>query len=315
MKIIAITGATGFVGSSCVKYFAQKGYTIYAFGRNPHFKYNHLVKQYISWDISESSIKVDRVFDLVIHCAAGELYKDSVIGTQNVLETFHNCKQFIHISSSSVYDPYKSTLNLVETLPYGTQYLNEYSYHKMLAEVRVKDYSAIENRIILRPRAIHGLGDTTLLPRIRNARLFDRQLIIGNGRNVISLTYVFNIAYAIDLILEKDLKGFDVFNIADDCTVTVEDIIDTFNKTLGKSTKKIHVPSSLLFGVGWLLEKLTALTGKNFSGNINRYTVMQMSRDYTLNISKAKEILGYKPEITFKESFKQIAKNYREELS
>ena len=55
--------------------------------------------------------------------------------------------------------------------------------------------------MILRPKAIFGPGDQALLPRMVQAARQGRLPQIGDGRNLVDLTYVKNVVHALLLAL------------------------------------------------------------------------------------------------------------------
>ena len=65
----------------------------------------------------------------------------------------------------------------------------------MLAEREVGRHR--RGAVILRPHAVYGPGDTTLLPRLLHARRLGRLIAVGDGRNRISLTHVDNLVQAV----------------------------------------------------------------------------------------------------------------------
>jgi 2-alkyl-3-oxoalkanoate reductase len=311
MKRIAITGASGFVGGRLARYLDERGYKVIGYGRRES-PFSDI--EYEQWDITKP-IATKAEVEVVIHCAGSvtdwgayqELYRVNVEGTRNVLAAFSKTNLFIHISTASVYDPAKPKLFVKEDTPYPTRYLNAYAETKMRAEIAVRE-SILPNRVILRPHIIYGKGDTTVLPRLLKARRLGRFLVIGNGENNLSLTYIQNLCYAVELMLDKSF-GFEIFNIADAKTDTVTNILGEFKQTLGIAEETLHLNRKLALGLGTGLEKLYKLLHLPAPPLITPYIVAQMAQEYTLDITKAQNLLGYQPPFTYREGFAEIANN------
>ncbi|MGJ3239522.1 MAG: NAD-dependent epimerase/dehydratase family protein [Anaerolineae bacterium] len=310
-KTIAITGATGFTGGAIARHFASKGWRVLAFGRREDVTMQGDVR-YRRWDIAEGIIDVGEAVDVVVHSAAKvddfgayeDFHRVNVLGTQHVMASFHNAGQFIYISTSSVYDPFNDKRHLREDKPYGERYLNAYSKTKMLAE-KILMANKRPNCVILRPRAIYGVGDTTLLPRILQARRGRYLLGIGDGHNEISLTYIGNLVHAVAQVVQREFEC-EIFNIADPETLTLRDLYDMLIEMMGWTVRPLFIPSGVAMAIARAGEALYRALPLSGAPRLTRYGVMQLSSDYTLNIDKARHILRYEPPYTYREGFSVV---------
>jgi 2-alkyl-3-oxoalkanoate reductase len=302
VKTVAITGASGFTGGAIAAYFVRQGWRVIGFGRR-------LMAiegvDYRQWDIASGTIQINESIDVLVHSAAKvddfgaytDFHQANVIGTQHVLDSFRDAGQFILISSSSVYDPFApDKTNISETFPYGIRYLNAYGQTKMLGEKLVHSR---QNSVILRPRAIYGLGDTSLLPRLMKARRGKFLLGIGDGENPISLTYVENLCYAVDLVSRQSFER-GVFNIADKEILTLRQILTAFAEYMGWDVELLFLPKNFAWAIATISERLSRIP------TLTRYGVHQLSSPYTLNIEKAEQVLGYAPTYTYREGFAAV---------
>ena len=306
MKTIAVTGATGFVGRYLVQALFKEGYSVIAFGRKN-------LKGATFWDITKSPLENPPHVDAVVHCAAhvddwaeySEAYKGNVLGTENVLKGFSDTSLFVHISSASVYDPFVSDSSLTEASPCGN-FLNAYSKTKREAELLVET-AKNKNRVILRPHIIYGPGDTTVLPRMLEARRFGRFLVLGDGKNLISVTHVKNLIHAILQTLKTKLpEGCAVFNVADESQDTVDNLINALRDTLSIREKILHIPSTPAYIIGVLEEGVYRLIRSRKPPLLTRYAVAQMAYGHALDISKIKHLLEYKPIWDYRSGFQQM---------
>lgn len=318
-QTIAITGSTGFVGGRLVTYLAERGYHVLAFGRKERPKSLPATASYFRWDITQGSFGLPEnvgKIDAVIHCAGSvsewgthrDMYRTNVAGTQNVLHTFRQSRQFIHISTASVYDPAQPKSMLREDAPYAPRYLNEYSLTKQLAEVAVRE-SSHPNRVILRPHIIYGPGDTTLLPRLQRARRLGRFIAIGDGQNRLSLTYIDNLCLAVELVIHKltvNPVGLEIFNITDSQTDRLDNILSAFIQAMGYREKLWHLDKKLANMLATGLQTSYRALHLPFAPLLTPYVVAQMASEYTLDISKARQMLGYTPPIDYQTGFARL---------
>lgn len=114
MKVF-ITGASGLVGSNCLKYFKQQGWnvvgTYFSYHANDTFYFDTLnPENYENYDVYGFNP------DVILHCGAlthvdlcedePEMsYQQTVVSTQNMLEIAKKChSKFIFISTDYIYD-------------------------------------------------------------------------------------------------------------------------------------------------------------------------------------------------------------------
>jgi len=243
----------------------------------------------------------------VVHCAAkvqdwgslASFYRANVDGTRSVLNTFESSPRFIHISSASVYDLHTARRPLTEQSPVLRRFVSAYARTKLLAERAVQQSG--RRSVILRPHAVYGPHDTTLLPRLLRARLFGVQLAVGSGKNRISLTHVRNLAQAVGCALEGEFD-FEVFNVADGDAETVDSVLRALLQALGAPPDVLYLPTKLAWMSATILEGGFRLGRLRRSPMLTRYAVEQMALDSSLGIEKARRTLGYKPVYGYRES-------------
>ncbi|MEM1312714.1 MAG: NAD(P)-dependent oxidoreductase [Patescibacteria group bacterium] len=310
-KSIAIIGATGFVGNYFTRYFVGKGYKVYAFGRREKFVLEDLVQHYYSWDISEGKFESRIQPDIVINCAGSvthwgqytQMHKVNTIGTRNIINSFPKAK-FIHISTASIYDPFKPKDLITENTVKPIKYLNSYQETKWEAEQEVVNNCS--NYIIFRPHAVYGKNDTTIFPRLIRARKpkLNKFLLIGDGKNRVSLTYVGNLALAVELAINYRVKN-QIYNIADTKNDTLINILDKFKVVNNFPEKYLKINKHFAWSLAHILEVNYKLLPFLNEPILTRYVVMQLSSEYTLDITKAKQELNYHPKENYLNKFQE----------
>ena len=208
MKVF-ITGITGFVGSMLANKFAEDGFEVAGLGRKETLP-AHVDKRcaYVREDIKKPISEIDA--DIVIHAAAQvddnasytDHFENNVVGTANVINACSaRTTLFILISTSSVY-------SFNEDVPYtegkgGIEFekLSAYGKTKFLAEQKLHAAPHLMQKVILRPRAIYGPGDTVLLPRLLRLVKNNFILLPKHTTTRISLTHINNLIFAVQQCL------------------------------------------------------------------------------------------------------------------
>lgn len=316
--LIAVTGATGFVGGRLVERLVRDGHRVLAFGRRPPsgFRLAGLV-EYRSWDVTRGPLIDAPPVDAVVHAAAAvsdwgpysEMFAANVLGTRAVVSSFPKAGQFILISSASVYDTAGDIHRVREDMPLPDRYLIAYPQTKRLAEQEV--LASDRPAVVLRPRAVYGPGDTTYLPRVLRGRRFGRLVAVGDGQNRISVTHVDNLVAAIAAVLERpEVRG--VFNVADAVEPTLDELFRTILVALGLAPRVTYLPVGLAWPIATVLERAFRAANAKQPPALTRSLVSQLTHEYTLDISRAQELLGYCPIRNFREGFAEIGRQLSE---
>jgi nucleoside-diphosphate-sugar epimerase len=308
-----VTGATGFVGGRVVERLAADGHEVLAFGRRPVEQFpQREVAAYRQWDVTRGPIDMSGPVDAAVHCAAHvadwgpaqHFMAVNVNGTRAALETFRHAGLFIHVSTSSVYGTDRPHHLIREDAPLPAGYPDAYSRTKALAERLVA--AAGRDTVILRPHAVYGPGDPTLLPRLLTARRFGCQLAVGTGRNRVSLTHVDNLARAVVCALGGTFRC-EVFNIADAEPVTVDAVLRELLAALGLPSRVCYIPAALARPLATLLEAAYRAVGVQHPPLLTRYVVAQLAGEFTMDMSKARARLGYEPVESYRSALPAIA--------
>ena len=129
-----------------------------------------------------------------------QFYETNTLGTLNMLEasTKQGVAKLIYTSSPSVIYDGTDHLNADESRPYPHSYLCHYPHTKALAEKAVLAANGKQglSTVALRPHLIWGPRDTQLIPRLIQRARSGRLRRVGDGTNLISMTYVENAAAA-----------------------------------------------------------------------------------------------------------------------
>ena len=109
--------------------------------------------------------------------------------------------------------------------------------------------------MILRPHAVYGPGDTTLLPRIL-AGVRRGRLVLPDGAEVRhSLTHIGNLVLAVRRALDP-ASPRGTYNIADDMPVLLSAVLQEFLERRGVTARIVSMPYAAAFVLGGTLESL-----------------------------------------------------------
>lgn len=308
---IAITGATGFLGSHLTRKLLQEGRQVLALGRNTEMGARLKAKgaEFVQADLSElpKLVKAFEGCDRVVHCAAlsspwgslKEFHRCNVAGTAKVLQATQETRvaRLIHISSPSIYFSFAHRTAICEEAPLPGTQVNHYSRTKLEAEKLVDQASADGlGTIILRPRALFGPGDTVLLPRLLEAN--QRLGIPRSSRNpvITDLTYIDNAVDAIELALEAPQSCLGkAYNITNGDPQQLHKLLEYLFNALDTSPRFLNIPYPLAHGIAWIAEGLGTLLGRE--PPLTRYSLGVLSYSLTLDISRAQKELGYQASV------------------
>lgn len=320
METILVTGGAGFIGSHTCEAILKKGYRVVILDSfsdyyNPAFKRENvksikktrdelkLQKSFVKvyeGDIRDlellRSIFAEHKIDAVIHFAACAgvrpsieapyLYSEvNVIGTVHLLECMRKAgvKRHVFISSSSVYGNN-------EKVPFSEEDavdhpISPYAATKKAGELLCYTYHHLYdiNTACLRFFTVYGPRQRPDLAIYKFVRLIEegKELpFYGDGSMKRDYTYVFDTLDGVMKALEWTKSGeklYEVFNLGNSYPVSLSDMV----KTIEKITEK----------------------------KANIHSLPLQPGDVTVtyaDCSKAKQILGYEPKISFEEGMVQF---------
>ncbi|HEX7834078.1 MAG TPA: NAD(P)-dependent oxidoreductase [Pseudolysinimonas sp.] len=291
---VTVTGASGFVGGAVATALADADHEVVGFGRRPD-GWSHPGAQYRQWELTSGPLPDDGGFEAVVHCAAladdwaprAEALRVNRDGTRAVVRSFPGAR-IVHLSTSSVYDAWAPSVEITEEEAPVRRFLSAYSESKTFAEFEL----AGTNAVILRPHAVYGPGDTTLLPRIL-AGVRRGRLVLPEGADVRhSLTHISNLVLAVRRSLDP-ASPRGTYNIADDSPVLLSAVLREFLERRSVDARIVAMPYAAAFILAGTLESAARLTGRR--PRLTRYAVSQLGLERTLDLAAARTALHYRP--------------------
>jgi len=317
---ILVTGGAGFIGTNLTKTLLAKNNKVFCIDNlntyySPKIKENN-IKQFFksasgekdnpNYTFQKLDIKnlddlkklfSENNFDAVIHLAAragvrasiknpSNYIQTNIQGTLNLLECLKekpNTK-FIFASSSSVYGnitevPFREDMNITAPVsPYAATKLSTeaicYTYHHLYG-IKMAG---------LRFFTVYGPHNRPDMAHYKFTKAILEEKPItkyGDGTTSRDYTYVNDIVKGIIACINTDLN-FEIFNLGNSTPITLNQMISTLEKILSKKAIINQKPIP--------------------AGDVNKTYA---------NISKAKELLNWKPKTSYKKGVKKMVEWYK----
>ncbi len=328
MKIL-VTGCGGFLGQRIVELLLQRGVSVRGLGRNDYPRLRDLGVELFRGDVSVLAQVSQAVqgADAVIHCAAVagisiDWDRYYTINTQGALNVIEACRQhgvghLVHCSSPSVTFAGEHQSGIDESAPYPQQHLCHYSHTKALAEQAVLQahQPGVLHTVALRPHLIWGENDPHLLPRLVDRARRGRLRIVGDGQNVIDTVHVDNAAHAHLVALDhlqstQPLGGGRAFFITQGEPVRCWDWIATLLEIAGTPPPKRRISLPAAWWIGSALETIYRSLRIRSEPVMTRFLAAQLAQDHYFDISAARSVLGYEPQVTTEQGLQQLRNHW-----
>lgn len=240
-EVIALTGATGFVGAELAKQLANTGYKIQALIRPASSRKRpaDLAVKWIEGDLDDldSLCRLVDGVSAVVHCAG------AVRGATREQFNRVNADGLARLVLAASTQRPRPRFLLISSLAARESQLSYYASSKRLGEKLLIENSHGLPWTIYRPCAIYGPGDRELLP------VFEWMAkgiapVLGSGNARFSLLYVKDLAQAIDLWLNRHGCVSKTFELHDGRSggYSWHDVIDTVKRLRAKPVVSIKIP-------------------------------------------------------------------------
>ncbi len=329
MKML-VTGATGFLGGRLARVLREDGHEVTGMGRSPQAgrRLEQDGVRFVSAELGDAEA-VKRIFDsaefeVVFHCGAysaswgrdEDFRAANVEGTANVAEAclLRGVPRLVHVSTPSVYFGAGSRIGVRESDPLPRKQASAYARTKLLAEQEVR--RAAERglgTIVLRPRALYGPGDRTILPRLIEANDKTGVPLIAGGGALIDLTYVDDAVRALKLAATAppDALG-GTYNISGGAPIRFADAAELLFAKLGRPLRTKRLPYAAAYAAASIMEWAARLRPSGGEPMLTRALVGMLGSSQTLDIGEARRKLGYEPSVGVKEGLERFIQEWRQ---
>ena len=305
---ILITGGAGFIGSTLADRLIKNNKIIVIDNFNDYYDVS-IKEKNVSVSLNNPNYKlyrgdicdvdlIKKIFDenkidCVVHIAARagvrpslenplEYIRTNIYGTTNILEQMrlHDVKKLVFASSSSVYgnclaEKFSEDLKVTEPI-------SPYAATKSACEQMIYTYSKLYEiqSVCLRFFTVYGPKQRPDLAIRKFTELIEQDKpipVYGDGTTMRDYTFIEDIIDGICSAIKYDKTPYEIINLGGGSPVTLNEMISTIEKILGKKAIINRLPMQ--------------------KGDVNK-TVS--------DISKARNLLGYNPKTSFEEGIKKF---------
>jgi UDP-glucuronate 4-epimerase len=273
MRHVLVTGGAGFIGSHLVDGLLRDGWRVTALDNFDPF-YDRATKErniaahraHPEYSLVEANIcdeqalnQLTERYDAIVHLAARAGVRPSIVdplgyqtvnvaGTQQMLELARRLSvtQFVFASSSSVYGvnprvPWSEEDHVLQPIsPYASTKVSGELLGHVYSHLYGIRFLALRFFTVYGPRqrpdlAIHGFAK----------RMLEGQPIsvFGDGTTRRDYTFIDDIISGIRAAIDYDRTSYEVINLGNNDTVSLMDMIEGLERTLGVRAKTTQMPN------------------------------------------------------------------------
>lgn len=289
---ILVTGATGFIGQALTAHLERGGHTVTPIKRDT--QYNQLNTSY----------------DCLIHLAArAHVLRETVRRPYQAFKEVNvdysmkiaqlaqqlEIPRFVFLSSIGVNGHLSKQPFTESDIPKPH---NDYARSKWEAELALKGFfEGTESELtIIRPPLVYGPNPKANFKTLLSLCKYPIPLPFGAIHNQRSLVGIDNLCHFISLCCQHPAAADQTFLISDDQDVSLTELITTIRKALNRPAWLVPVPNP------WLRTLFKLLGKDNLSD--------QLLANLQVDVSKAKQLLGWKPILRLDEGIKNAVISY-----
>lgn len=316
MKILLVGGA-GFIGSVLGRKLAAAGHQVTTFDiADPSHGGSG---EYIRGDVRDATAldAALRGQDMVINLAAAHrddvrplsLYESvNVDGAKSLVGAMrrNGVRRLIFTSSVAVYGDQDRPM----TEDTSHDFFNEYGRTKHLAEEVYLDwFDGVRDAslVIIRPTVVFGPGNRgnvyNLLRQVKSGRF----VMVGRGLNKKSMAHVQNIA-AFIVHMTSAGPGIGVYNYADKPDLTMAELVDFIEATLGRSHRmRPRLPAAVGLALGRCADLVARVTGAELPVSSVRVRKFMMSSEVDAGRAFS---TGFSPEVALLDGLSEVVRRH-----
>jgi nucleoside-diphosphate-sugar epimerase len=321
MKLTAVTGATGLLGSHLTERLLARGHRVRALVR-PRSDSAWLRQRGVEVVVGDlgdlaSLPRFVEGASTVYHCAARvgdwgpwRLFRQAVLeATTNLVAACRTAQvnRFVHVSSISVYGHPRLGDGewLSEESPLGVNlwWADHYCRAKILAEEEVRRYPG--EWTIVRPSWMYGPRDYNSFPRVVRTVRRGMAFIVGRGDNPLNIVHAADVAEGMFRAGEFSGAAGQAYNLSSEGAITQCEFLNALTDELNLPRVRRHIPFRLAFTGAFLAEAVGRITQRRRPPILTRYAVSLIGRSTRFRIDKAREQLGWQPAVHPLEGLKE----------
>ena len=308
-----VTGGSGFIGGRLITRLIADGSSVRALARSDASAaaVSALGADPVRGELADVEAMAagaegcDVAFHLAAHLGDYGDWEDfergNVEGTRNALRACEQAgvRRFVHCGTEAALMAGDPLIDVDETAPLRPDSPAPYPATKAKAEqaVRAASRPGFET-VVLRPRFVWGVGDTTLLPEMIEMVEAGRFMWVGGGGQLTATTHVDNVVEGLVRAAEAGKPGEAYFVTDGDPKsepVVFRDFVSDLIRTQGVEPPTRTVPGwvgGALTAIGEPAWRFLPLPGRP---PLAKFTNWVLTQECTIDDSKARSELGYAP--------------------
>jgi nucleoside-diphosphate-sugar epimerase len=309
MAQVFVTGGSGFIGGRLIERLIADGHSVRALARSQEAadRVGERGAEAVRGELGDGdSLRAGaQDCELAFHAAATlgdwgrreDFERGNVQGTQNVLAACAQAgvRRLVHVGTEAALLAGQPLVQVDESAPLRPDSPALYSATKASAEqlVLAADGDGFET-VVVRPRFVWGVGDSTLLPALVELVRSGRFAWIGGGRQRTSTTHVDNTIEGLVLGATRAQRG-NAYFVTDGEPVVFREFVSQLLETQGIAAPARNIPDGLaraLATAGETAWRWLPLPGRP---PLTRFAYWVSAQECTIRIEKAREQLGYAP--------------------
>ena len=326
MKLL-VTGGTGFIGSHLAEEGRRRGAAVVVLGLTdrPEEKANaelltRMGAEVISGSITDAelcrraSCGATHVFHLAVAMREGgksdEFFEAiNLDGTRQLLEaaSVQRVERFVYCSTIGIYG-HRAPGITREDSPLAPG--NIYERTKVSAERLVREFAekCALPAVVLRPADVYGPRDQRLLKLFRGVSR-GRFPLFGSGSGRRHMVYVDDVVSAFFKACEKDNAVGEGLIIAGPGPCTLRELVEEVTRATGSKRYGVRLPLAPMLGLAAVVEDVSAAL--KIDPPIYRRRMDFFHSDSEFDISRARRVLGWEPQVGLREGVRRTLEDYR----
>ena len=321
---VAVTGASGFVGSSIAAQLAECGHQVRLLLRATS---SRRFLPEAPWEVVEGDITQPSSLypflegaDVVIHAAGlvkarrkEEFDAVNAVGVENLLAAAAQSpglSRFVYLSSLAAHGP--SPGGSPRPLTAAAAPVSAYGSSKARGETAVENSPLAGRSVTLRLPVVYGPNDLALLPFFQLVQRRVAPLLWG-GRNVLSIIYIRDAARAATALATTGAPvGGKTYTADDGNHYSWRQLLSHIEATLDRKALLLPMPLWAYQSAALISQAYGALAGKAVPLSPDKVT--EMRQPYWISDNRAIEAdLGWRPQVSFSQGAGITAAWYKEQ--
>lgn len=313
-RLALVTGGSGFVGGHLIRRLLSEGWRVRALARSAEAsaRLQALGAEPVTGDLSDRAALTHAMdgVEVVFHVAAHFRFwgpmslfrRVNVEGTRNVVEAAERAgvRRVVHVSAAAVVMGRPEPLRgVTEDMPLRKMPFAPYATSKAEAEeilLEANGRRAGFSTVAVRPPFIWGPDMPALDHMVETVRAGQFRWVAGGGQ-ALSTCNVDNLCHALVLAADSG-SGGQAFFVSDGEDTTLKSFLTRLLQSRGVTPGDRAVPFALAWAMAGVMGALWRLLRRKGEPPITRQMLRLIGQDFTVDIRRAREELGYSPVIS-----------------